>query len=150
MDVRCLTYRGREAYQNREQKVSDQPVCPGTAVGYSAVMDTLDDNHFRSLLLAMRDDLTATRETREQGSATVQLDQQSVGRLSRMDALQNQAMAKATDARAKQQLRLIDAALQRLDNGEYGECQECGEPINPKRLEIDPTALYCIECAAAR
>lgn len=113
-------------------------------------MDTSDDNHFRSLLLTMRDDLTATRETREQGSATVQLDQQSVGRLSRMDALQNQAMAKATDARAKQQLRLIDAALQRLDNGEYGECQECGEPINPKRLEIDPTALYCIECAASR
>ena len=43
---------------------------------------------------------------------------------------------------------MIEAALMRIDNDEYGECMECGEPINPKRLEIDPTTLYCIECAS--
>lgn len=112
-------------------------------------MNETDLEKFRALLLALQEDLIATRESREQGTATVQLDQQSVGRLSRMDALQGQAMAKATEARAQQQLRLIDAALQRIEAGDYGECQECGEDINPKRLEIDPTALYCIKCAAA-
>lgn len=104
-------------------------------------------DHFRTLLLALRDDLTDTREARDQSTATVQLDQQSVGRLSRMDALQGQAMAKASQARAEQQLRLIAAALKRIDDDEFGECVECGEPINPKRLEIDPTALRCIQCA---
>ena len=44
-------------------------------------------------------------------------------------------------------LKNIAAALQRLDDGEFGLCQSCGEPIARKRLEFDPTALLCIECA---
>lgn len=102
---------------------------------------------FRKLLITWRDDLLSTSEVREEGSGTVHLDQQSVGRLSRMDAMQSQELAKAGKIRAEQQLRLIDAALIRIDNNDYGDCMECGEPINPKRLEIDPTSLYCIECA---
>ncbi|AKO52580.1 molecular chaperone DnaK [Marinobacter psychrophilus] len=102
---------------------------------------------FRKLLLAQRDDLRSTSEVRDESSATVHLDQQSVGRLSRMDALQSQALAQAGKVRADRQLRLIEAALLRIDNDEYGDCRECGEPINPKRLEVDPTSLYCIHCA---
>ncbi len=71
-----------------------------------------------------------------------------MGRLSRMDALQNQALAKAGKVRAERQLKMIEAALTRIDNDDYGDCLECGEPINPKRLEIDPTTLHCIECAS--
>jgi DnaK suppressor protein len=102
---------------------------------------------FRTLLLAQREDLLSTSEIRDESSGTVHLDQQSVGRLSRMDALQSQALAKAGKQRADQQLWLIEAALLRIDNDEYGGCRECGEPINPKRLEVDPTSLYCIHCA---
>ena len=102
---------------------------------------------FRQLLLAWREDLQSTSEVRDQSSDTVHLDQQSVGRLSRMDALQSQALAKAGKQRAERQLKMIEAALTRIDNDDYGECLECGEPINPKRLEIDPTTVYCIECA---
>lgn len=102
---------------------------------------------FRQLLLQLREDLLSTSEARDEASGTVHLDQQSVGRLSRMDALQSQALAKAGKERAERQLRLIEAALKRIDNDEFGECMECGEPINPKRLEIDPTCLYCIDCA---
>lgn len=58
-----------------------------------------------------------------------------------MDALQSQALARAGMERAEYQLLLIDAALTRIDKGEYGECLECGEPINPKRMEIDPTSI---------
>ena len=89
-----------------------------------------------------------TSEARDQASDTVHLDQQSVGRLSRMDVLQGQALAKAGKERAQRQLQMIEAALMRIDNDEYGECVECGEPINPKRLAIDPTTLHCVDCAS--
>ncbi|MCM0613557.1 TraR/DksA C4-type zinc finger protein [Marinobacter sediminum] len=103
---------------------------------------------FRNLLLKLQEDLRSTSKVRDETSETVHLDQQSVGRLSRMDALQGQALAKAGKERAERQLRQIEAALVRIDKDEYGDCMECGETINPKRLEIDPTTLYCIECAS--
>lgn len=102
---------------------------------------------FRKLLLQWRGDLLSTSAVRDESSATVHLDQQSVGRLSRMDAMQSQELAKATRVRADRQLKLITAALARIDNDEYGECRQCGEAINPRRLEIDPTSLHCIDCA---
>ncbi|WP_027960476.1 TraR/DksA family transcriptional regulator [Halomonas halodenitrificans] len=83
----------------------------------------------------------------KESRATVVLDQQSVGRLSRMDALQGQAMAKAEEDRRQLAIRRIDAALSRIARNEYGECIECGEWIGPKRLEWDPTVLKCIDCA---
>lgn len=78
---------------------------------------------------------------------TVELDQQSVGRLSRMDALQQQAMAKATQTRrANMRLRII-AALSRIDEEEFGYCMTCGDEIAAKRLQLDPTIATCISCA---
>lgn len=82
-----------------------------------------------------------------EGQKTVELDQQSVGRLSRMDALQGQAMAKATQARRAASRTRIKAALARMDEGEFGYCIDCGEEIAPKRLELDPTVPTCITCA---
>ena len=78
---------------------------------------------------------------------TVQLDQQSVGRLSRMDALQRQAMAEATQRRRQTRRHRIDAALQRIEDGEFGFCQDCGEEIPLARLNLDPTVLVCVSCA---
>ncbi len=77
----------------------------------------------------------------------VELDQQSVGRLSRMDAMQIQAMAQALEARRQGRLQLIDAALRRLEDGDYGYCVNCGEKIPVGRLSIDPTISRCIDCA---
>ncbi|NNE87336.1 MAG: TraR/DksA family transcriptional regulator [Silicimonas sp.] len=78
---------------------------------------------------------------------TVVLDQTSVGRLSRMDAMQHQAMAEATHRRRNARKGRIDAALLRLDEGEFGYCVDCGEEIAPKRLELDPTTPNCVSCA---
>ncbi|MBE0486134.1 TraR/DksA C4-type zinc finger protein [Marinobacter sp.] len=103
---------------------------------------------FRQLLLKMQEELVSTSEVRNESTGTVHLDQQSVGRLSRMDALQGQALAKASQQRAERQLKMIEAALKRIENDDFGDCLECGEPINPKRLEVDPTTRYCIECAS--
>ena len=87
-------------------------------------------------------------DTRGQsGQATVELDQQAIGRLSRMDALQNQAMAKAGHARRQAQRTRLKAALARMDEGEFGYCEDCGDEIAQGRLELDPAATRCISCA---
>jgi DnaK suppressor protein len=77
----------------------------------------------------------------------VELDQQSVGRLSRMDAMQVQAMAQAVEDRRRGRLQRIEAALKRLAAGDYGYCVSCDEDIPPKRLEIDPATDRCVDCA---
>lgn len=79
----------------------------------------------------------------------VELDQQSVGRLSRMDALQQQAMSKATELKRQRDLVRIEAAERRIRDDEYGYCEECGEPIPDKRLDIDPMAERCVSCAGS-
>ena len=78
---------------------------------------------------------------------TVVLDQQSVGRLSRMDAMQRQAMAQATQRRRNARIARLAAALQRIEEGEFGFCQDCGEDIEAARLELDPTVPTCVSCA---
>ena len=75
------------------------------------------------------------------------LDQSSVGRLSRMDAIQRQAMAQATQRRRSTRILRIKAALQRIDEGEFGFCQDCGEEILKARLNLDPTTPACLSCA---
>ncbi|WP_299504213.1 TraR/DksA C4-type zinc finger protein [uncultured Roseobacter sp.] len=80
------------------------------------------------------------------GQKTVTLDQQAVGRLSRMDALQNQAMAQAQARRRQAERQKIAAALQRLDEGEYGFCTDCGEEIAPARVQADPAIARCLDC----
>ena len=102
----------------------------------------------RDKLLKLRAELQAIAEIADESAAVVELDQSKVGRLSRMDALQAQAMAKASGERREQMLRKIEAALKRIDDDEYGYCRECDEPINPKRLEFDPTSVLCIDCAS--
>lgn len=103
---------------------------------------------FAALIRARLAEIEAENTLGQDGQAVVQLDQQSVGRLSRMDALQNQAMAKAQQARRDVQARRLNAALARIDEGEFGWCEECGEPIAPKRLDLDPAATRCVSCAS--
>jgi len=104
----------------------------------------------RERLLKLRQELEAVAATSDESAAVVELDQSKVGRLSRMDAMQAQAMAKASGQRREAMLRNIEAALKRIDEGDYGLCRDCDEPINPKRLEFDPTALRCIDCESKR
>ncbi len=77
----------------------------------------------------------------------VELDQTSVGRLSRMDALQSQAMALETERRRETEIQRIDAALKRIEDDDYGYCLTCGEEIAVKRLDFDPATPVCIDCA---
>ena len=106
-------------------------------------------NPMKQRLIAMREELESVADTGDDHAAVVQLDQAKVGRLSRMDALQAQAMAKASGQRRAMQLREIDAALRRIDDGSYGDCERCEEPVDPRRLDADPTARLCIDCASS-
>lgn len=88
--------------------------------------------------------LLFAEEPREQ---SVELDQSKVGRLSRMDALQQQAMVDASRGRAQRELVRVRLALKRIEEGDYGYCAECGEAIATGRLDFDPANPLCIDCA---
>ena len=108
---------------------------------------TRDPATIRRRLEKERDELLALSEAAADERRPVTLDQQSVGRVSRMDAMQVQAMAQSVEARRRARLPLIEAALRRLDSGDYGYCTDCGEKIPAKRLAIDPTIARCVDCA---
>lgn len=103
---------------------------------------------FRAAIHARLDEIEAENRLGQDGQAVVQLDQQAVGRLSRMDALQNQAMAKAQQVRRDGEATRLRAALTRIAEGEYGWCDECGEAIAIRRLELNPAVTRCIACAS--
>ncbi|WP_374763855.1 TraR/DksA family transcriptional regulator [Yunchengibacter salinarum] len=102
---------------------------------------------WKARLEDQRRELLALDQTSAEGRAAVDLDQQKVGRLSRMDALQGQAMNNAISARRQNALSRIDAALKRLESGEFGACLKCGDDIPLKRLALDPSATVCADCA---
>ena len=107
----------------------------------------MDSEHFRSIIETRMAALRQLHEDAAEGTAPVELDQTRVGRLSRMDALQQQAMNLESERRRERELIALGAALKRIDQDEFGDCEICDEAINPARLEIDPTATLCIECA---
>lgn len=105
---------------------------------------------FRARLLA---ELAAARESLGSSAAsakTVTLDQTSVGRLSRMDALQQQAMAQGMSLRLERRIQGIEAALARFEAGSYGLCCQCDDEIAEARLESDPAAVFCAACMRGR
>ena len=110
----------------------------------------LDLTAVRERLRALQRTLTATKDAGDEAAATVELDQTKVGRLSRMDAMQAQAMSQASQQRRELQLKNIAAAILRIDNDEYGWCLDCDEFIEPKRLDFDPAAALCLACAEKR
>lgn len=111
-------------------------------------MNESDQAALKQQITARLAELAAEDARGEEAQGVVELDQQMVGRLSRMDALQMQAMAKAQAARRQLETRRLTAALTRMDEDEYGYCEDCGEEIAPKRLQLDPAALKCISCAS--
>ena len=109
----------------------------------------LDAAAYRQRLIDTRVELIEMGTASEDSRRPVALDQQSVGRLSRMDAIQVQAMALASEERRQQQVRRIDAALRRIEEDLFGYCVACGELIAIARLDNDPTSPNCVKCAQA-
>jgi len=108
-----------------------------------------DITQLRSALLLLRQELAALLESSKEAARPVDLDQ-PIGRVSRMDAMQEQKMIAANRSAAMIRQRQVDAAIERMDEDEYGDCVECGEAIGYRRLEAHPEAPFCIVCQRAR
>lgn len=113
--------------------------------------DDLSDGEFArrygARLAAELVEVTGASATTRADRRPVALDQQSVGRLSRMDAMQGQAMAAAIEVRRGQRRLALEQALRRIETGEFGWCAQCGGGIGTGRLDVDPVLMRCVACA---
>jgi DnaK suppressor protein len=132
----------------RAQPGSDKPASDAY-VRRMANNRSPDLKDVRARLDARRQELHELTASHRDEARPVELDLARIGRLSRMDALQAQEMAAATERRRQLELDRIDAALERLASGEYGYCARCGDDIGLQRLGFDPTTPLCITCARA-
>lgn len=108
----------------------------------------IDEATAKSRLLGRHVELEALVASSGDASRTVELDQTRIGRLTRIDAIQSQAMAIETERRRAVELKRIESALSRIEAGDYGYCVACDEKINPKRLDQDPATPTCVDCAS--
>ena len=110
-------------------------------------MDSEKIIQFRKQLIALKNQLIVDLATRTNDLKPVILDQTTVGRVSRGDAMQMQQIALESSRRRERRLISVEQALKRLKEQIYGICVDCDEDINIRRLEIDPTVIRCIQCA---
>lgn len=103
-------------------------------------------NELKGDLQVLRGELERFLVLSRESAAVVELDQTKIGRVSRMDAMQNQKMVEANRREAEMRLRLVKAALNRFDRDEYGLCAECEEPVAFRRLKAKPEVRLCIGC----
>ena len=109
-------------------------------------MDCKRLDFFRKRLESLKIEIEKNMSTNKSDSGVVKLDS-SIGRLSRMDALQNQQIALELKRRQENQLLRIKNAIKRMDKGQYGLCGRCKKPIAEDRLEVFPDTFTCINCA---
>lgn len=107
----------------------------------------MDIEKINQVIIQKINDLRVLQRQAEQGCDTVTLDQTRVGRLSRMDAMQSQAMNQAAQRRRTSEIMRLETALQHIDAGDYGRCDNCDELISEGRLLLDPAAKFCVQCA---
>jgi DnaK suppressor protein len=100
----------------------------------------------RQELLESKDALEDQINLSTEATGVVVLDQTAVGRVSRVDAMQQQSMAVSTKAKAITKLKKVAEALSSIKNGDYGYCRRCDEPIASARLAAKPEANLCILC----
>ena len=100
----------------------------------------------RSLLQTSKTKLEQQLLDAKSATGVVILDQSSVGRVSRVDAMQQQSMAVSTQAKAEATLRKVIIALKRMDGEGFGYCSQCDEPIKFNRLKVQPQASHCLRC----
>ncbi len=112
-------------------------------------MTLLDPPGARAALTALVAQLTEDLAQADGAARTVALDD-PIGRLSRMDAIQQQQMAAAGRRATALRLRQAEAALGRLDTGDWGACLACGEDIDGRRLAARPEVPFCLGCQQSR
>lgn len=108
-----------------------------------------EKERLQQALLSLQGELSQMLSSSEEAAAPVDLEA-PIGRLSRMDALQEQNMVMANRRAARARLQQTEAALSRFSEDEYGDCLDCGEPIGVRRLEARPESPFCLKCQTGR
>lgn len=111
---------------------------------------SIDTIYFRKRINGELIDLLESIAESKTSARTVKLDQTSVGRLSRMDAMQQQAMALGLAERLLLRQKKLEAALARIDAGTFGLCCACEAEIELERLHADAGTVFCTECTNQR
>ena len=110
-------------------------------------MNTQLQQKFRKMLLELKAMHEQRSNNNQDALKTVELDQNKVGRLSRMDALQGQQMAQAAERMRLEKIQRIDGALLRIEKDDFGYCYVCDAAIQEARLRFDPTITRCVACS---
>ena len=113
-------------------------------------LDASEKDELRRRLEALATELAAGLDGSADAARPVELDPPAIGRVSRIDAIQQQKMIEANRAAQQARLRAVRAALGRIDEDEFGECRACGEEIGLARLRARPESHACIDCQSAR
>jgi len=102
----------------------------------------------RKTLNDLKHQIETTLSQSKEAARPVELDQQAVGRLSRIDAIQQQKMVEANRRRQGLRLKQVKAALVAMESGDYGVCRRCEEGIAWPRLQAQPECFICLNCQA--
>ena len=108
-------------------------------------MNIVQLENYRQRLFLLKQEVV--KSLTEESPGVVELDQSRMGRLSRMDALQDKQIAIEVQHRLKRKLQAIEGALNRINNDDFGFCYLCDEAITEARLTFDPTVTWCLQCA---
>lgn len=100
---------------------------------------------YRERLLELKKTIEAAL-LQSAGERPIEKSGSTIGRLSRMDAMQVQAMGQLGRSQLEVRLQRIDGALHSVRSGWYGLCRECKEAISLKRLDAMPEAPFCVPC----
>ncbi|MFN2238885.1 MAG: TraR/DksA family transcriptional regulator [Thermoanaerobaculia bacterium] len=102
--------------------------------------------HFHDELVTAKEAAETVLRQKTQSDSPIERSGSAIGRLSRMDAIQVQAMQEMGHRQLEIRLKQIEQALAAIDQGKYGICRGCKEPIGIKRLEAVPEAPFCVDC----
>jgi DnaK suppressor protein len=104
-----------------------------------------DRNRYKALLMAKREEILGRSRHREDIWIVESNDV-----IETVQLASDRDFAVRTLERESRSLMQVDAALERIDHGEFGMCLECEEPIPTKRLAVVPWAAYCLHCQELR
>ena len=105
-----------------------------------------NNNRYEKKLLILRSEIEEYLRKSADSAAAVEPDK-GLGRLSRMEAMQDQQMVLELRRRKKRQLLDVLNALKRIEKGNFGVCIFCGKEISLERLEAFPEVQTCVVCA---
>ena len=112
-------------------------------------MDSGTQQHFTEVITARLAEIETELKELAQSTEVISPDV-SIGRLSRLDAMQHQQIALSGKRRIEEERNRLHEAQRRRIAGTYGNCLLCGAPIAAERLDIQPAAVSCVPCAQKR